>query len=1173
MAKKQKAKIALGVIFCVLGVSVGSILPDGLTKADEEPIKRTSEFVVVSEKEIAAENEEEFVIETYSEEESAQVESESLKMTESASEDLAADFYTESEGISGYAVEEGQSSIGGTYGFPANGNDGFITDAKVFIQDAEHTQNGSFVLSDLAKNQFVLYVSMNIDAKSYRALQNETRSYQFNLASMDDTVFTWEKAGKTSGDISIRINNSESLYKIGSYQLLNGILTITFESNNDAIFDSLTTIYDVYVGIGGSVLEGLSNGEYEYSIPGFSYQLTVDLSTPPEAEEVIPGKQLPEILSKAGSYTKDTDKMHWTVKILYGDLSSDTKMYFYDEAAGQVFVDGSFQVEGVAASSGVLVSYEEALDKMMLSYDLSQTGQDGYVCVTDIDQDGYITISYDTVCSAKAIQLKKTTYENEAYLNLDPSKKVSATCQVSEKEWIHKSGNYSNATNSVTWTLTIDKKNRSVEKDIVITDTLPEGIVLDTASVKCDKASISASVDGNVVTFVIPKEKANFDTAKVTYKTNVSEQYVLENGNITFVNQAKINMTFTDGTDIEYGASGSVTVPVISLDKTAVSYDAKTHRITWQVVVNSRGYDYKDQVLTLTDRYEQVGGMTTDKTQVFVKDSLSSVTVSSQNAEIKNVAFEKINAKNEPVSSELTAQYYYNEGLDQNAGYDDELIFYLKNIGNQKLVFKYQTEVTNDAYTIGNQSGNFKNQITLSVGGVTTSTLGTQKVASTVLNKDVERSASNNWSPYHEDTALIDWRIEVNESGHELRNVSIIDEASAGHKIMENSIVITNAGGSQIVLPQGSISFSADDKKMEIHFGDIAEHYTIHYQTKVVGDELSKEQHANAELKNTVSMKSDSTKKEILATDNGSFVISYNDCEKTASYIRGNNVIQYEVLINESRKELENAVLKDVMSEGLSLRTNTVKLETKAGVLVDASTYSYNYDADTRTLTMTLPKNSTEYYVLKYDVKIEAGTKTAINHVTVENGDKTYHNNHTISNIAIADSFAGGNGNRTESESYEESEKTEDEIKPLTTLPQSSQTAQPSQTSQPSQSQKVSAPQSANREVIQVQEAASIILLESDEMIVKKAADENNASASKKTSPSKKKNDSNLVTILDDDVALANGVSSLPKTGESGIFYVIWMVAVILILAGIYMVVSGRNGLRKEREVDTTDEN
>ncbi len=1162
--RKQKTKIALGVLLCVLGVSVGSLLPTGLVRAEEGTITRTSEIEIVSDQEITAENVEELVMDAYSAEGSLDEEWVSDQELDTYSDDLAAGFYMEEENVTGYAVEEPTGSFGGTYEFPANGSDGFVSDFKEFIQDADHEQKGSFVLSDLSKNQFVLYVSMNIDAESYRSLENESRSYQLNLASMDDNVFTWETAGVTSGDINIRINNGEVLYKIGTYQLLNGILTISFEPNHDEIFNSVTTLKDIYVGIGGSVRDDLFDGEYEYSIPGISCQLTVDLGRTPVEEETQPAnKQFPEVSSKAGSYLQNSEKMHWTVKIAYGDLASETAMYFYDEAMGQMFVEGSFQVEGSQTVSGLSASYDEAVDKMNLSYCLSQAVQEGYVCIDDVDQDGFITISYDTVCSTKALQANKTTYQNEAYLNLDSSKKVSATCQVPEKKWMKKYGNYSNTTNIATWTLTIDKKNRSVDSDIVITDMLPEGIILDTSSVKCDKSSVSTNVNGNEITFVIPKEEANFDTAMITYKTLVTEQYILEHGNSAFVNQAEIKMTLTGGIDIQYGANGKIDVPVISLNKSALSYDEQTHRITWKVVLNERQYDYGDQLLTLKDLYERVGGMTADKTQIFVEDSLSMVTLSAQGTENKNVAFEKISTKTEPDSSDFVAQYYFNTGSDQKSGYDDELIFYIKNLGNQKLVFTYQTEVTNDAYTLGNKSGNFKNQIFITVGDVTTSVIGSKNIASNVLNKDVERNTSNNGNPYHAETATIDWKIEVNESKHDLRNIVVTDEAGAGHRIVENSVVITDASGKQIVLPGGSITYSADGKTMNIHFGNIHEHYTVHYQTKLVGDELTNSQKIDIELKNTVSMKSDSTQNDILATDEGSYKITLNDCEKKATYTEGTNVIHYEVLINASRKVLKNAVLTDVMGEGLSLSTNTVKLETKAGSLVNTSSYSYTYDAATRTLTMMLPNDSMECYVLKYDVTVEAGTTTASNTVTIKNGEKEYQSTHTVSNISVAESYAGGSGNGNTP-----SEKPSDVEKDVTG---SETPVAPQQPTAPQQPLTTVVPQSTTPQQVadiqSSQEQPGMLYTLEDESVAKESAPAaNKKSAAANASASKKKNNSDLVTIEDDNVPLAAGVSKLPKTGESAMLYVLWLIVFAMIIGGSYMIIDGKKTLRKERE-------
>lgn len=833
------------------------------------------------------------------------------------------------------------------------------------------------------------------------------------------------------------LDDGTSKFGDGSYKTDNTVLLRLADAFTGEYTDRITAPFIRFSARLDAAKCGPDQGlELKFHLNGTAYTFPVALT------DNIP---TPPAVDKTGSYDTASNRINWSVTVTEGTKGYPDGWRFEDIISdNQAYAAGTFQVtqpDGTVASPAVSVSGNA------LSY-----GENPGSGITPTgNKDDKWTITYETELKASALVTggkvengKKVSVNaaNEARLydkadnSLIASKKAEFPIDKTYT-WMSKTGSVTNpATGEITWTITVNangysfhnvtvydrvegKPKNSPASEIYFKELNAGGalVTYGAADLSNPVATDTKTEGGQTYSMKLDLGALNGSADRViTYKTYVDnyDEYIK-------YNQDKIKNSAWMAFDWDYDGTGiehPVGVPVMSVDqgiaagaigKECMGYEAKSHRITWKVTVNSAKAALSD--VTVKDI---LGGAPGNKSQSYV--------------EIKE-------AKIDGADYTLGA-----DKIDTATDSGAVTVDFGNDLKGKTATFVLVTELTDPEYYENNRTDKtaetFYNKAELYSG--------TNKLSDAQASVKPTQTVLDKKDPvYNYATKTVPWEIEVNQDRMALQDPTVTDVIPAGLLLQTGTLKVDGAsipernssGGTKPYYTYDTVSqelvvfltdFAEGDAPKKISFDTSVDVDNAVFVNGGVSKPV-KSYNGNITVSNEAKLKTaqngDGT------TDGGSAAINNKVLNKTGTpdnAIKGR--IYYQVFINQPGSRLsDGTAITDVLSPGLLLNLSSLKLY-EASVATDGSvikgvertdfTYeteilgtgsAFGAEGATR-LTLTLPQNAgTKVFLLEYNAS--ASDKTQKNYTNdIKMTGLSAQSTGTKVNLSNSQIFGSGGG-------------------------------------------------------------------------------------------------------------------------------------------------------------------
>ncbi|NLJ79229.1 MAG: hypothetical protein GX329_07695 [Tissierellia bacterium] len=401
---------------------------------------------------------------------------------------------------------------------------------------------------------------------------------------------------------------------------------------------------------------------------------------------------------------------------------------------------------------------------------------------------------------------------------------------------ISKSGNVDQKINpgSINWVIDVNAELESL-KGAEVTDTLPDGVTLDTESIEI--YGLKVGIDGKLTEDGEPidmEDKIQYDedgkglkvefgdieeAYRIKFKTNIVSQ------EDSYKNEAKLESeNGTDGEadweidDFQWGTL---------IEKTGMGSDnnKNSKQITWQIDIN------KAQATLYNVKVEDEipEGLDIQSIKIY---ELKSEGVEWEEGEEVTGDFD--NPAKFPIELNDIGKQAYRiiviTDIDQTILLDDGNIKeeYLDGNNDIKYTFK------NEAILKGKQDQDAEE-----------AALDSSKADVEITWDRLVEKSGEEVTGYDDDVPVMEWTVTINKAGLNIKNAKFIDVIGEGHSLIEDSVKIKRGkseGSFEDVEPEDLKSLSdldnvdldlTDKKGFYIELGDIEEQYTITYRTKI----------------------------------------------------------------------------------------------------------------------------------------------------------------------------------------------------------------------------------------------------------------------------------------------------------------------------------------------------
>ncbi len=688
----------------------------------------------------------------------------------------------------------------------------------------------------------------------------------------------------------------------------------------------------------------------------------------------------PEALNaKTGEYDAATGVVTWTISLnsnettVKGATLTDViapGKASDDNDQSQTYVEGTFKVqtaEGVVLFDSSSVGSENRGEFIYTpaTNDPAQTGTISYTFDKTFEE--AVTVTYQTRV-ADPSQYFGTSISNEAILSHDQiDQNIAGSATVPQPDYLTKSGVYNEETKKIDWTILFNKEALDLH-GVKLTDTLTGGLILDASSVKLDGNPVSSGDDETVNTFSYNSATGEFvyragdinAAHTLTFSTDLPAGYWQQNHAAGEFSNTAV-MTSTDNSYLKKGAgstSGKVGPGNSVIKKSTLGYDAENHLITWQIVVNKDQKELPDA--TIED--------TIPAGLKYLADSFQITPGAPNNISTGAQSFAGEVPAN-PSTSPTKLTYHFGEITDS-------------------YTITYKTEVVDAAVWAGNSNKNYVNTVQLTPGGTFASSTG--EATQNVTNSTAKKSATYDYTTHE-----LTWNIVVNASEVPLTKVKVSDaltgEGLDDFTFIAGSVTVdgVSATASDSVDPEvGSYHYGADDKTLIVNLGDLngtsteSRSKTVTFKMKLAKEGADFDEYFSKNGDKTIGNTAIVSSEQNPSTQaKGTQVISNKMVDKTGYYSNGRAYIDWAVQVNQNQVSMKDAVLTDVLQEGLELDTSSVKLYRQTlqpdGTLSPSASYddttaelsvvggvseslgseNVAYDATTRTFTLTLPES------------------------------------------------------------------------------------------------------------------------------------------------------------------------------------------------------------------------
>lgn len=665
-------------------------------------------------------------------------------------------------------------------------------------------------------------------------------------------------------------------------------------------------------------------------------------------------------LEKSGKYNENNNEITWTIKVK--PTTQPEGRTIKDIAITDIIQDGQTYIASSAKLGSDTINPDPVTGNVLnYTFDELQDGANQTITFkTKADTSEFVN-------QADVITFKNTvagTYGDDNTPISSKEAKVTTTVN-----FIEKTGEEVAGQGKINWTIEINNNNLELPAGVVVEDLIGEGL----------KYNYDLAIDGNPITdygtivdsdtgFTFTFTNAINIKHTITYSTQVTDEGAYDsNEEQTYYNKANIRWPDKPGGGTSTGDIG-VGVSTSVIKKTGVNYNADTHEVTWKIVVNSNKIRITNPIVT--DELPKTLEIVESKTII-------------------------------PTGWQLTKPI-----IAAN--------------GRQNLEFKYSGEI-NESYTItlvtkikdqykeyfGDNSTKTINNIAKLTGeGVKDSeSEGSQRIVSQVIKKSA--------LDYDYTTRIAKWQIVVNQNKMPITNAVVTDVIGDNHEFIVGSLDISG-------VDNASSMYTVDEKTITITLGDITTEKTITFETQIPENKVEEFFQANGdkELKNNSTL----TGNEIngIVGSNATQKVKNTVVSKKGKYTRGNDYIDWEVIINSNELQLNNVKLEDTLQTGLIFDSQSVELIkltiNPGGTHTEDSikTIDTIFDPDTNKVTFNIG-NITDAYILKFrtDVEDEYSNETFNNTISLSgsNGDQTGVS--TAIGVSFQTGDAGGSGSST----------------------------------------------------------------------------------------------------------------------------------------------------------------
>ncbi len=557
------------------------------------------------------------------------------------------------------------------------------------------------------------------------------------------------------------------------------------------------------------------------------------------------------------------------------------------------------------------------------------------------------------------------------------------------------------------WTVTVDRGVIPAGTDITLSDTLPESLEL----INTDASPAEApTLNGNPVTlalnadrtFSLSLDEDNFNEdgkAVLSYCTKVKEEYY-ENGENLGSNIAKLDFQiegtgYSPQVSLDLGQSG---VGASRLVKTNAGFGENKkylpheRSVQWKFSLNPHKAYLRSASLTdpLGNAGEDLGckRKLEDHGKGLSLNSDYKITVEfsgDYNGNIKIAPDElkslyEIKDNSEGIRSTVGVPNGRSL-LRLISGGNDELSFTFGEIGKTSVSVSYVTVVNDPCIFAANSSFEITNTVygEASFGKDNTSedarlsSSATAPVTSPILKKKEPI--------YNYDTGLVTWSIDVNEAGLPLSDLVITDRLAEVLSYKDGSLRITPYDGASGLVA----AWDETKAELKIKIESLNEKATLSFSAEADPELLGFKGAGDVKLTNTVSMEGEAFDKpfEPVYSTAGKTVTNHG-LTKHGALDEDDEQIDYSIVINPFRIDLENASITDFLPEGLRVDLYSIELS-KAAVTGDTGSnaeptatveakvpselWSVSSDPKANTFTVFLP-DGRDSYLLSYSADI-----------------------------------------------------------------------------------------------------------------------------------------------------------------------------------------------------------
>ena len=700
-----------------------------------------------------------------------------------------------------------------------------------------------------------------------------------------------------------------------------------------------------------------------------TYTLHVDFEKVAETSDVN--------LYKYGTYDSAKNEITWNIQVTPKTTpyrKSIPNVVITDIIpAGQSYIDNSASINPVAAGN-----FNWDLANRKLTYQFNQE-------INTVDNETY-TITFKTKADTSAFtsEEKYIEFTNQARstFGTDGTSASNVATVGTTVDFIKKSTTgYDPATKKINWSIEVNHNNLDIP-DAVITDQIPTGLSLDTASVELDGNILTSGTDftytaGNLV-YIFPQAIQTSHT--LTYSTLVTDNTVFDsNTQKTFTNSVLLT-----GTDVPSNAkaSASAGIPTNVISKSGTGYNASTHTMSWKIIVNTNKIKITDAIVT-------------DTLPAGLKYKDGTLKVSLNGGEVTPGTF----TPPAEAGGTSTIEYKFTQEVDDTY----EITF--------------DTEVLDNSVYAVNNNQTFKNIVTLTGKNATTNNKisTTTEAYQTYQSKVIEKTGTE----YNYQTRELTWKIVINQNKMPMNNAYVTDVIGANQEFVPDSVTINESKATKGTIATDVSSYYYDEASKSLRYNfdaTISGVQTITFKTKLTDLSIF-ETNGKKSISNTATLSGDDIPANVKST--GANDINNAVVSKGSSYNWGNSYIDWIVDINQNQLELSNMELEDILQTGLVLDTTSAQLirlsTSSSGTFTEAEDVTdqllkVTYDSKTGKVVFSITGKITTSYRLKFRTDInDAYNSTTFNNTISFKGSGL---NETSKSTSIAVSFqsAGGSG-------------------------------------------------------------------------------------------------------------------------------------------------------------------